>query len=137
MSLVTCRSVCSPRLPGLYFVDCYSTKIAYLPLCVNVCVQVWGKPQGAKDRRLSTVRCAELMAISMCNGLEEVWICLQPVLAMVYMSQYAPDTCRWYVMTHLHHAPTNQHVIIHTAETHIIMFWTNITLPIITCLGFL
>ncbi|ELU14700.1 hypothetical protein CAPTEDRAFT_176950 [Capitella teleta] len=57
--------------------------------------EVWGKPMGSTEHRLSTQRCAELMAVSLANKLEEVWVSLQPVLAMVYLNQYAPDTSRW------------------------------------------
>lgn len=57
--------------------------------------KVWGQTQGATERRLTTQRCAELMSIALANKLEEVWPSLQPILGMVYLNQYAPDTCRW------------------------------------------
>ena len=47
---------------------------------------------------MSTERCAKLMAVSMANKLDEVWISTQPVLLMVYVKQYLPDLFRWYVL---------------------------------------
>ena len=45
-----------------------------------------------------TERCAKLMAVSMANNLDEVWISTQPALLMVYFKQYLPDFFRWYVL---------------------------------------
>ena len=47
---------------------------------------------------MSTERCAKLMAVSMANKLDEVWISTQPALLMVYFKQYLPDLFRWYVL---------------------------------------
>ena len=44
--------------------------------------------------RMKTVRCAKLMATSMANRLDEVWICRQPLLSLFYMNQYAPTLMR-------------------------------------------
>ena len=47
---------------------------------------------------MPTERCAKLMAVSMANKLDEVWISTQPALLMVYFKQYLPDLFRWYVL---------------------------------------
>ena len=47
---------------------------------------------------MSTERCAKLMAVSMANKLDEVWISTQPALLMVYFKQYLPDLFGWYVL---------------------------------------
>ena len=46
------------------------------------------------ELRMSTVRCAELMAVAMANKRDEVWITLQPILLFTYLAQYAPDIFR-------------------------------------------
>ena len=46
------------------------------------------------DRIMPTSRCAHLMALSMVNQLDEVWITIQPVLIMTYASQYLPTIFR-------------------------------------------
>jgi len=47
---------------------------------------------------MSTERCAKLMAVSMANNLDEVWISSEPALLMVYFKQYLPNLFRWYVL---------------------------------------
>ena len=46
------------------------------------------------EKRMATQRCAELMAISIANKLDEVWVSPQPVLSMAYIMQYAPTPGR-------------------------------------------
>ena len=43
------------------------------------------------ERRVSTERCAELMAVAMANKLGEVWISNHPTLLFAYLAQYTPD----------------------------------------------
>ena len=45
--------------------------------------------------RISSSRCAHLIAVAMANKLEEVWISKNPVLFFTYMNQYAPTIARW------------------------------------------
>ncbi|CAH3168848.1 unnamed protein product, partial [Porites lobata] len=45
---------------------------------------------------MSTERCAKLMAVSMANNLDEVWISKHSPLASTYLSQYSPNFFRWY-----------------------------------------
>ena len=47
--------------------------------------------------RMPTERCAKLMALSIANNLDEVWISDHPVLLIVYINQYFPNLFRWYV----------------------------------------
>ena len=47
--------------------------------------------------RMSTERCAKLMAVGMVNNLDEVWISENPYLLLVYLNQYLPNFFRWYV----------------------------------------
>ncbi|CAH1790929.1 unnamed protein product [Owenia fusiformis] len=42
------------------------------------------------ENRMTTARCAELMAIAMANKLDEVWISTHPVLLFIYLFQYFP-----------------------------------------------
>ncbi|KAM7426229.1 Dehydrogenase/reductase SDR member 7 [Porites harrisoni] len=44
---------------------------------------------------MSTERCAKLMAVSMANNLDEVWISKHSPLASTYLSQYSPNFFRW------------------------------------------
>ncbi|KAM7426874.1 Dehydrogenase/reductase SDR member 7 [Porites harrisoni] len=44
---------------------------------------------------MSTERCAKLMAVSMANNLDEVWIANHSVLVLPYLSQYFPNFFRW------------------------------------------
>ena len=39
-------------------------------------------------------RCAHLIAVTMANKIEEVWISNQPILIFTYVSQYAPTIAR-------------------------------------------
>ena len=50
----------------------------------------------AKDLRWAMVplRCADLAAVAIANKLEEVWICHQPVLTLMYAYQYLPFFAR-------------------------------------------
>ena len=47
---------------------------------------------------MSTERCVKLIAVSMANNLDEVWISSEPTLLMVYLNQYFPNLYRWYVL---------------------------------------
>jgi len=53
------------------------------------------------DHRVTAERCAQLMTIGMANGLNEIWISLQPILLFVYISQYFPLPSKWYDKIHL------------------------------------
>jgi len=44
---------------------------------------------------MSGERCAELMAVALANKVGEAWLMTQPILGMVYLAQYCPDTFRW------------------------------------------
>ena len=46
---------------------------------------------------MPTERCAKLMAVTMANNLEEVWIAEYPALSGSYLNQYFPNFFRWYV----------------------------------------
>ena len=46
------------------------------------------------EKRMATQRCAALMAISIANKLDEVWVSPQPVLSLAYVMQYAPTIGR-------------------------------------------
>ncbi|XP_020894894.1 dehydrogenase/reductase SDR family member 7-like [Exaiptasia diaphana] len=46
--------------------------------------------------RMPTERCAYLMAVSMANKLDEVWISTNPMLAYTYMCQYMPTVFQRY-----------------------------------------
>ena len=52
--------------------------------------------------RMPTERCARLMAVSMANKLDEVWISEFPSLLNVYLNQYFPNLFRWYVCLVVH-----------------------------------
>lgn len=43
------------------------------------------------NKRMSTERCATLMAVAMVNKLEEVWISLNPFLLLHYIVTYLPS----------------------------------------------
>jgi dehydrogenase/reductase SDR family protein 7 len=47
--------------------------------------------------RMKTDRCAHLMTIAIANKLDEVWICMQPILLMYYGTQYFPSLSRFFV----------------------------------------
>jgi dehydrogenase/reductase SDR family protein 7 len=48
-------------------------------------------PSSDEKNRMSTARCAELMAVAIANRLQEVWISSHPVLVSLYFIQYAPS----------------------------------------------
>ena len=50
----------------------------------------------SEGNRVSTDRCAHLIAVSMVNGLDEVWVAKQPILFFVYASQYLPAFAKRY-----------------------------------------
>lgn len=51
---------------------------------------------------MPTERCARLMAVSMANKLDEVWISEYPSLLNIYLNQYFPNLFRWYVCLVVH-----------------------------------
>lgn len=55
----------------------------------------WGKKHFDDRKRMPTDRCAYLMAVAIANGLDEVWICQQPILMYYYASQYMPSVTRF------------------------------------------
>ena len=48
-------------------------------------------------KKMTTERCAKLMAVGMANNLDETWISEHPFILMVYLNQYFPNLTRWYV----------------------------------------
>ncbi|KAM7428927.1 Dehydrogenase/reductase SDR member 7 [Porites harrisoni] len=49
----------------------------------------------AKIPIMPTERCAKLMAVTMANNLDEVWIAEYPALSGPYLNQYFPNFFRW------------------------------------------
>lgn len=47
---------------------------------------------------METVRCAQLMVSGLANGLDEMWICRQPILLVYYLAQYTPSLFRMYLL---------------------------------------
>ncbi|MCO5551145.1 hypothetical protein L7F22_004642 [Adiantum nelumboides] len=43
------------------------------------------------ERRLSVSRCAELITVAATHGLKEAWIAQQPILLLMYVTQYLPS----------------------------------------------
>lgn len=56
---------------------------------------IYDKEMMPTENRMSTQRCAELMAVAMANKMYEVWISPNPPLLFVYLSQYSPTLARW------------------------------------------
>lgn len=56
-----------------------------------------GVPTRAGGGRVSVERCVQLIAITMANKLEEVWISKHPILLFVYISQFLPNIAKWLV----------------------------------------
>ncbi|ELT96525.1 hypothetical protein CAPTEDRAFT_143106 [Capitella teleta] len=52
---------------------------------------------GSNEKRVTTQRCAALMATAIANQMDEVWITRQPLLLLTYFAQYFPSICRWFV----------------------------------------
>ena len=50
-----------------------------------------------KVAKMPTERCAKLMAVTMANNLDEVWIAEYPALSAPYLNQYFPNFFIWYV----------------------------------------
>lgn len=51
--------------------------------------------QHEKDwHRMSTERCAHLMAVSIANKIDQAWIAIQPVLVLHYLVAYLPQVTR-------------------------------------------
>lgn len=48
-------------------------------------------------KMMSAERCAELFAVTLANHLPETWIAPQPVLLIMYCSQYIPGLTKRYV----------------------------------------
>ena len=74
------------------------TNVCPGPVKTSVSINALG-PDGTKFGRtdkliaggMSVERCAELTLSATCNGLREVWISRQPVLAAAYLAQYFPS----------------------------------------------
>ncbi|CAM0874989.1 unnamed protein product [Alopecurus aequalis] len=49
----------------------------------------------SSEKRVSVERCAELTIVAATHGLKEAWISYQPVLAVMYLVQYAPTIGYW------------------------------------------
>lgn len=49
----------------------------------------------AKEGRMEVRRCGYLMAVAIANQLSEAWICLKPILYIVYLSQFMPNFGRY------------------------------------------
>ncbi|ELU00489.1 hypothetical protein CAPTEDRAFT_167067 [Capitella teleta] len=57
--------------------------------------QLLNQAMKSNEKRVTTQRCAELMAAGIANQVEEVWIALQPVLLLAYLTQYFPSIMKW------------------------------------------
>ena len=57
--------------------------------------ETWGKKHADDSKRMPTDRCAHLMAVTLANQLDEVWICPQPILIYYYTTQYMPSFTRF------------------------------------------
>jgi hypothetical protein len=55
---------------------------------------LWASVMDRERRKMSTKRCAELMAVGVAHRLPEMWITIQPPLAMPYMYQLFPRLMR-------------------------------------------
>ena len=56
--------------------------------------QKLGVGNDKSGKRMSTERCAKLMAVAMANQLFEVWISPNPELFYCYMFQYLPSIAK-------------------------------------------
>lgn len=56
--------------------------------------QTYGLKDGPRSKLMRTERCARLMAVAIANKMDEVWICENPILLSLYLSQYAPALFR-------------------------------------------
>lgn len=54
----------------------------------------FGGQQESNDKRMPTARCSHLISVAIANKVDEAWICLQPILATFYLSQYTPTFFR-------------------------------------------
>ncbi|GFS58054.1 hypothetical protein TNCV_3125041 [Trichonephila clavipes] len=50
--------------------------------------------QQATDKKMKTERCCELMVTAIAHKLDECWICVQPILFVLYLAQYFPTIFR-------------------------------------------
>uniref|UniRef100_A0A0B7BHU6 Dehydrogenase/reductase SDR family member 7 n=4 Tax=Arion vulgaris TaxID=1028688 RepID=A0A0B7BHU6_9EUPU len=57
-----------------------------------------GKSMAGTDNRMTTDRCAHLIAVAVANKMYEVWITQNPWLILLYLYQYCPDMARWMFM---------------------------------------
>ncbi|KAI1289302.1 Dehydrogenase/reductase SDR family member 7 [Halotydeus destructor] len=55
----------------------------------------------SKMKRMAPSRVAHSMAVAMVNGLDEAWICSQPVLLILYFIQYFPALSKWLIAKYL------------------------------------
>ncbi|XP_013777266.1 dehydrogenase/reductase SDR family member 7-like [Limulus polyphemus] len=56
--------------------------------------EVVGQKHSPQDKRMAVSRCAYLMGVAIANKVDEVWLCLQPILTVYYISQYTPSFFR-------------------------------------------
>lgn len=56
----------------------------------------FGVKQSPTDWRMKPQRCAELYLTGVANGLDEIWIGLQPYLSFFYAAQYMPSVFRFF-----------------------------------------
>lgn len=74
------------------------TNVCPGPVCTNVDLHsltsqgtLFGKRDAMIQNGMSVKRCSELILISICNKLREVWIAPHPYLAGAYLGQYIPS----------------------------------------------
>jgi dehydrogenase/reductase SDR family protein 7 len=84
---ISILSVCPGPIDTPFMHNVFTEKLS-LPADTN-------QPQRAGDHRVSAERCAELIAVTMANKLEEVWISNHPILFFVYVNQFLPNLAKW------------------------------------------
>ena len=84
---ISILSVCPGPIDTPFMHNIFTEKLS-LPVDPN-------QPKRAGDERVSAERCAELIAVTMANKLEEVWISYHPILLFAYITQYFPSVARW------------------------------------------
>ncbi|XP_005101712.2 dehydrogenase/reductase SDR family member 7 [Aplysia californica] len=68
---------------------------AFMHAATGTAGESLGREMSSTEKRISTERCAHLVAIATANRLPEVWISQHPWLALLYLNQYWADACRW------------------------------------------
>lgn len=54
-----------------------------------------GRKHPEEMKRMSSDRCAKLIAVSIVNELDEAWMSIQPPLLFLYFNQYAPSVFKF------------------------------------------